>query len=425
MSEWTKLILVSPEWRLVTALAIGLLIGMERERKKGLDRARAAAGLRTFTLIALLGGAVTQTGYLALTVLAGTFVAAAALLGYALGDREDPGLTTEVAMVGTYMLGVLAQSQPVLAFATGVVTTVLLAARTPLHHFVRDLITERELHDGLAFFIAAAIVLPMVPNRTVDPFGLFNPFAYWRLAVVLMALSAAGHAGLRIFGARYGLSIAGLASGFVSSTVGIAAMGSRARADPKLSAASAAGASASVLGSFVFLAILLLTADPALVLRLTIPLTSAIVSMLFYSALLTRRGSVSDGASVEAGRAFDFRTVVTFTFVVGGFALLSSGLIARFGEAGVLAGAVATGLVDAHAASVSIATLVASQKMDSLSGALAIVLAISANMAIKVPAAFALGPRPFAVRVSLGLLILQLALWGGFLLGVQLWNTPN
>jgi uncharacterized membrane protein (DUF4010 family) len=202
-------------------------------------------------------------------------------------------------------------------------------------------------------------------------------------------------------------------------------MGSRAKADPKLSAASAAGASASILGSIVFLATLLLAADPALVLRLTIPLASAIVCMAFYSAILTERGSSSDGASVEAGRAFDFRTVVTFTFVVGGFALLSTGLLARFGEAGILAGAIATGLVDAHAASVSIATLVASAKLDSLSGALAIILAISANMAVKIPAAFALGPRPFAIRVSLGLLILQVALWGGFLLGAQLWSPSK
>ena len=425
MSDWTKPFLALPEWRLVIALAIGLLIGMERERKKGQGKGRAAAGLRTFTLIALLGGVAAQTENSALTVLAGVFVAAAALLGYALGDREDPGLTTEVAMVATCMLGVLAQSQPLPAFATGVAMTVLLAARTPLHHFVRDLITEQELNDGLGFFIAAAIVLPMLPDRAVDPYRLFNPFAYWRLAVVLMALSAAGHAGLRILGPRYGLTVTGLAAGFVSSTLGIAAMGSRARADPKLAAAAAAGASASILGSTIFLAILLFTADPDLVLHLLIPLASAIVFMLLYAAILTRRVSASDGQSVDAGRAFNLRTVVTFALFVGGFAILSAGLLARFGDAGIFAGALATGLVDAHAASISIATLVASARLDSLSGALAIVMAISANMAIKIPAAFALGPRSFAIRVSLGLLILQAALWGGLFLGAHLWSPST
>src|SRR5262249_58917361 len=115
----------------------------------------------------------------------------------------------------------------VMALGAGVAVALLLAIRTTLHHFARDVLTEREFFDGLIFFIAAAVVLPLLPNRPIDPFGLFNPFALWRLMVVLMALSAAGYITLRLVGPRYGLAIAGFASGFVSSTACIAAMGGR------------------------------------------------------------------------------------------------------------------------------------------------------------------------------------------------------
>src|SRR5262249_40463800 len=154
----------------------------------------------------------------------GVFTGSAALLGYWLGDRTDPGLTTEVALMAAFVLGVLAQTQPFLALGAGVTVTMLLAVRTTLHHFARDVLTERELVDGLIFFVPAVAVLPLLPNRPIDPFALFNPFALRRLAVVLMALSAAGYIALRLAGPRYGLAIAGFASGFVSSTACIAAM---------------------------------------------------------------------------------------------------------------------------------------------------------------------------------------------------------
>jgi uncharacterized membrane protein (DUF4010 family) len=196
-NELSPVLFERPDWRLLIALAIGLLIGVERERRKGEGEARAPAGLRTFVLVALLGGLAAQTGGNFLVVLAGAFTAAAALIGYALGDRRDPGLTSEVALVVTYVLGVLAQSKPVLALEVSVVVTALLAYRIQLHRLARDVLTERELLDGLTLAMAALVVWPLLPNRPIDPYGLINPFALWRLAVVLMGLGALGYIGQR------------------------------------------------------------------------------------------------------------------------------------------------------------------------------------------------------------------------------------
>jgi uncharacterized membrane protein (DUF4010 family) len=202
-----------PEWPLLVALAIGLLIGLERERRKGEGTSRSPAGLRTFALVGLLGGVTALSGDVAFVVIAGAFVALGALTAYGLGDRKDPGLTGEVTLVATFSLGVLAQTRPVVAFETGVVIAALLAFRVQLHTFVRKRISDQELLDALTFAVAAVVILPLLPNRAVDPFGLLNPFTLWRLAVVAMALSFLGYGAQRLLGGRNGLLVAGLAAG--------------------------------------------------------------------------------------------------------------------------------------------------------------------------------------------------------------------
>jgi len=418
MNDWVKIASASPEWQLLTAFAIGLLIGVERERHKGSGPTRGAAGLRTFALVALLGGLSAQTGWLGLTLFCGLFIAAGALLAYWLGDRRDPGLTTEVAMVATFVLGFLTRTQPVLALSTAVVVTALLAIRDPIHRFVRDILSEQELQDGLAFFIAAVVVLPMLPDRTVDPFGLFNPHQLWRLAVVLMGLSAAGHGAVRFLGPRLGLIAAGIGSGFISSSAAIATMGSRARKETPSAVACATGAAASLVGSTAYLLALVLAADPEILRRLIIPVGFAITATTIYCAVLSWRGHSIESPNLAPGRAFDMGTVLLFAFFVGLFSILSTGLTFWIGKSGMFAAALATGLADVHAAAASIATLVAAGKIDGASGALAILCALSANMIAKIPLSFVVGPRPFAVRVAAGLIILLSALWSGY--G---WNT--
>src|SRR5438477_10073674 len=193
-----------PEWPLLIALAVGLLIGADRERRKNEDCSHRPAGVRTFTLVAVLGGAAAAIGH-GMEILAGVFVAVGALAGFALRGRADRDLTTEVALVVTFMLGVLAHGQPLLALELGVLVAALLAYRVQIHHLVSDILTEQELLDGLAFAIAAAVVLPMIPNRPLDALGVFNPYTLWRLLVVVMALSGVGYAAQRLVGGSSGL----------------------------------------------------------------------------------------------------------------------------------------------------------------------------------------------------------------------------
>ena len=406
--------LASTAWRLLVALAIGLFIGTERERRKGEGATRGAAGLRTFALVSLLGGIAQQLDSPVLLALAAAFVGLAAVASYWLGDRKDPGLTTEVTLMVTFLLGVLAQTRPMPALGTGIVVTLLLAVKMPLHRLVREVLSERELGDGLIFSIAALVVLPMLPDRTVDPLGLINPFAFWRMAVVLMGLSAAGYVAMRTLGPRYGAAIAGFASGFVSSTASIAAMGGKARSDETLSTSCASGAMASIVGSLVFLVSLVATADLDVVKILMKPLAAAILPTLGYTLALTgfARNETNDAGA--SGKAFDVVTVATFSAVVLVFALVSTELVLWLGPYGMVGSAAATGLIDVHAAAVSVATLIASGKVTAATGAISIIVALSANMLSKIPAAFAFGPKRFSVMVGIGLVVLLCGLWSGF-----------
>lgn len=404
-----------PEWPLLTALAIGLLIGLERERRKGGGSTRSAAGLRTFGLVGLLGGVAAMVGNAGLVLLAGGFVALGALAAYWLGDRKDPGLTGEVALVVTYALGVLAQTRPAVAFEAGVVVATLLAFRVQLHRFVRDRITGQELLDALTFAIAAIVILPLLPNRPVDPFGLLNPFTLWRLAVVAMGLSFLGYVAQRLLGGRYGLLVAGLAAGLVSSTAAVAAMGARAKAQPDSAAASAVGAIASMIGSLGYLVAIMGAVSPQLIVALAIPLGLAALLMLAYATWLVRRTPMTaNGDSV--GRAFNGGAVLLFVTLVGAFSLVAELLIRWLGARGALIGAAVMGLADAHAASVSMATLQAGGRVALTAAAIGVALTLTTNMAVKVPTAFVTGGRVYGRQVTIGVVLLLTGLWAGLLL---------
>ena len=399
-----------PEWPLLIALAIGLLIGMDRERRKGEEGDRHPAGLRTFALVALLGATTAMIGDSRLVVLAGAFVALATLAGYVMGDRKDPGLTGEAALVLTFVLGVLAWSRPALAFEIGVVVAALLAFRVQLHRLVRERISERELLDLLTFAIAAAVILPVLPNRAIDPFGLLNPFTLWRLAVVAMGLSALGYAAQRLVGARFGLLVAGL----LSSTVAFAAMGARARAEPALARSGAAGAVASMIGSLAYLAALV-GAVSLEVLRLLAPsLGLAVVLLLAYAAWLVRGAPKTPDDALPQGRAFNWTGVFLFVILVGGFSLAADGLNRWLGVTGALIGATVMGLADAHAASVSMAALNAGGQLTTPAAATAILLTLTTNMAVKIPTAFLAGGRDYGLRASVGVVLVLVAIWAAW-----------
>lgn len=388
---------------LAVALGVGLLVGVERERRKGEGPGRGAAGVRTFALIALAGAVAERLGGVGVAI-AGGFTALAALASYRRGGSRDPGLTTEVAMLVVFLLGVLAMREVMLAAGLGVTVTLLLSAKSRVHRFVSQVLTEQELHDALLLAAAAAIVLPLLPDRSVDPWQVLNLRKLWLLAVIVMAINAAGHVALRAFGARKGLLLAGLAGGFASSAATIASMGARAKQDPRLATACAGGGMASNVSTIVQLAVIAGTLSPALLRAMWVPLLASggtIVLFALGAAWATRKLAVDD-ADI-AGRAFEPKHALAFVAMVATVVLLSAAVVAWLGDAGLEWSLAISGLADAHAAAASAAQLVAAGRFAPHAAVPAVALALATNSLTKVILAFVTGGRAYGWRLLPGI----------------------
>jgi uncharacterized membrane protein (DUF4010 family) len=211
-----------------------------------------------------LAGAVAQSLNLPwITLVAAALVAGLAVVSHLKDRSKAPGVTTEIALFVTFLLGVLAVDHPVVAAASGVVVAGLLVAREPLQRFSTQILTEQELRDALVLCGAALVILPLAPNQPLAWLGGVNPRIVWLLVVLIMGVQSFGHIALRLFGARLGLPLSGLVAGFVSSTATIAAMGARARKQPEVRTACIAAAWFSTVSTALQIGLIALVLQPA------------------------------------------------------------------------------------------------------------------------------------------------------------------
>lgn len=400
---------MEPAWAgLVTALGLGLLIGIERERHKIESNHHLAAGARTFTLISLVGALTAIVG--TPTVVAGAlFVGLAALVSYRSSQATDPGLTTEIAMFATFLLGVLSMSNALLAASLSAGVALILAAKTRLHGFIRQTLSEQELHDGLLLLGMVLIVLPLLPDRALDPWGVFNLQKLGRLMVLVMTINALGYIGQRALGSRLGLPISGFAGGFISATATIAAMGTHSRTHSNERAGALAAALLANIATILQIAIVLGLLAPALLNALKYALllsgfTAAIIGSL--AGWHAWRKQDDDLFNRNRGRAFDLRSALIFVCVIVIILLASALLSNRFGQEGAILAAGLAGFADAHAPTASMAQISNAGNIDRYHAMLAIGLALATNSVSKVIVAFLNGGRSFGIWILGGMLVI-------------------
>jgi len=395
------------------ALGIGLLIGVEREksRQSGIP---VVAGARTFTLVALLG-AVSQT-------LGGEWLVVAAMLAVGLlalaAQRgkvaEHPGLTTEIALLVTTLLGAFAMHNARFAAALGVTVTVLLASRGWLHAWIEHKLTAQEISDALLLLSAALVVLPLMPDRALDPWGTLNPRTLWTVVVVVMAVNSAGYIALRAFDNRIGLPLAGFLAGFVSSVATHGSMGHRTRAEPRLARAAVAGAALSSVATVAQLSLVLAVTNVQLLRAVALQLSLAGAVAVIYGGIFTiraLRGEVTE--DLPAGRAFQPRTAALFALVLTSVLILVAAVNHWLGASGGVLAAALVGFADTHSAAVACATEATSGLMDLRTAEIALLLAFTTNSATKVGAAYFSGGPRFALLILPGLALMVLLAWAG------------
>ena len=386
----------------VYALAIGLLLGGERERSH--QGKREALGVRTFALLALLG---TVSADLGDWVVIGVLVAVAALLtvGYLNTNEEDPGTTTEVAALATYLLGVLCFTDSALAALLAIVIAVVLISKQRLHSFVRNAVSDVELEDAVKFLVVAFVVLPLLPNRSLGPYGVLNPSRIWFIVVLLTGISWVGYIAVRVLGPGRGLLATGFASGFVSATAATASMGRTSRGADGF-AAAIAGAQIASVATFVQLGVIVFFVSRTVAVHLVLALVAGVAVLLVSSISVYRRARhVAPVQTKPAGEhAFAIWPAIVLAVILTGATLVGRWGAAVLGSAGAVLAFGVAGLADAHGGSLSAATLYAHGNLGLTTTLIAIGAAFGANTLVKIVVAYVTGGSRFGTRFLIGVL---------------------
>ena len=396
-------------WNFATALLIGALIGIERERHKQLLAHPEIAGLRTFVLFALFGA---LSGWMTLVLgspwilAAGLLVAAATIIaGYVLAVRNNPdglGLTTEVAAIATFLLGALAaHGQRELTAGLGVIVAAVLAYKQPLHGFVSRLDSE-DVYAGLRLLIATFIVLPLIPTKPIDPWGALNLHSLWLLVLLISGLSLAGYILTRMLGAHRGLPLTGLSGGLVSSTAVTLAF-ARQSHESQYAGARAALASGVLLSwtvSFIRVAIEVLVVNRALLPQLLPPLVAmALVAAAFGGWYLRQAGNVVVAHDVQLRNPFSLTSAMKFAALFAAVLLVVAIVRTHAPESGLYFVAALAGTTDVDAITLSMAQYARSGSAQV--AATAITIAALSNTLVKTGMVMVLGTRELRTSILL------------------------
>ncbi len=395
------------------ALGVGLAIGLERERSHA-DNAELPAGMRTFAIAALAGAiaASLPIPFAVPTVLLAVAVLAA--MGYHHSANVDPGVTTELALVVTTLLGAYAVSAPGMAAGLGAALLALLYAKAGLHRFARTMITQRELADLLILAVAALLIWPAVPDRAMGPLNAWNPHTLWLVVLLIMLTGNTGHFAARWFGERIGLPLAGLFGGFASSTATITAMAARVRKDHRPVNGAVAAALLSNVATLVQMLLLISAINIDLLRLLAGPLAMGVMATVAWSALWIWRDSEPRQQAQEDSTSFiNWSVAIGFALWTAALLLAVAAAHTWFGTAAVAAVTVFGAFADVHAATASVATQVAGHALQPSTAGLLVMLALTANTFSKVVVAIS-GGRAFAGKVIAGLMTMLLSSWAVF-----------
>lgn len=396
---------------IATALGCGLLIGIERERRKKESDIGAFAGMRTFALVALLGALLHRIGTPWLEACGGLLIVLLIAIAYAHSESEDVGITTEVSLFVTYIIGITAAVDAASAAAIAVVVVALLLTRTRLHQFATETLTRVEVRDGIILLAIALIVLPLLPDQEVRALGAINPYRVGMVVVTLLSIQTVAHIALRTVGERIGGALSGFLSGFVSSTATFAAMAARARDSPSSATSFVSGALLSQIASMVQLTALVALLNPALLWRASLSMAWGGAVILVASIWMLRRAVTADpGSVVKAKRMFNPLATLAFVALLTLFTLILSWANDVFGREAANATATLAALIDLHAASAAVLSMGINEQLSVEATLTALLLMLSVNAAAKAVISFG-GGKAFCLRVATVLSVTLLACW--------------
>jgi uncharacterized membrane protein (DUF4010 family) len=371
----------------LTALGIGLLLGLERERNP-----TAKAGLRTFALVALAGAAAATLADIydapsliaaGLAVLALTLIAAYYHQHDANLD-QDPGTTTIAAVIACYLLAALIMAGYArLAVMIAILATTLLYFKAELGGAARKL-ERRDLVSMLQFAVVTFVILPLLPDQSFGPYGAFNPRHIWLMVVLISGVSLGGYVALRVVGREHGAVLLGTFGGLVSSTATTLAYSRHAKTTSNMTGLAVSVISTANLVLLIRLALLAAVLAPAALAVLAPVLATALIGGSAAFLLGRKRhGARADLTVPEIRNPAELRTALGFAAFYAAILLLSAWLADLAGSMGVYAVALVSGLTDMDAITLSSIRLHGAGTLSSSQLAIAVWLALTGNVVFK------------------------------------------
>ncbi|WP_127600479.1 MgtC/SapB family protein [Nitratireductor alexandrii] len=386
------------------ALAIGLLVGLERgwRERDAPDHSRTA-GIRTFGIFGLLGGvfAALSAASGSNAVLVAGFIGFAFILAWYKAREsvhdEDYSVTSVVAGLGVFALGALAVAGDYRAAAAGGAALAgVLASREVLHGLLRRL-TWIELRSALILAVMTAVVLPLLPNRTIDPWGGLNLWEIWLFTVLVAAISFLGYIAIRLFGEARGLLVSTLAGAVVSSTAMTVAIARSAAKEGARPMPLAGAASLAAMVSILRVALVITLIEPSVFPTVAAPALAAALSFGACGMLLFRKGGKMGDA--PARNPFDLAPLLLFALFFGMVATAGAALSKISGISGLVATSSLSGALDVDVAVLGAIRLVGGS-IDATVAGQAVLAALAANAITRVALAAAVAPPRFSLALA-------------------------
>ncbi len=375
----------------LVALVIGLLLGIERERAAGKDNINIALGVRTLTIMSLLGAVLAAMDTSAMTTIIGLTVGGLLICSYIrkfLGsDYKLTGLTSEFTAITAFTLGYLAYSQSQIAVIIAIITLALLVLKDHVRSFARRKINDKEKSAAVVFLIIAFVVLPMLPDRYIDPLGLIHPAKIWLIFVFIVGIEFVSYIALRLLRGRLGIALSGFLGGLVSATATTLNLAKHTKNNPDarwpiLCALLLAEIASMLIQLFVIGAL-----APSYVLALSpvyiVPIMAVII-MAGLVYLFKMRGEKVKRLSLEPGNPITLKRSAGFALTIA-IVLIAVSIIAHlFADQGLYISSFIGGLVSARAVSIAIAGVVNASLVTIGPAMIGIVMAMMANAIFKI-----------------------------------------
>ncbi len=397
------------------AFAVGLVIGLQRERVYAVQGKPGPAGARTFPIVALFGGVTMLAGG---TTGAGPVLAAAALLcvgwlaalAYRRTSHQGVGITTEVLLLLTFALGAVSVAgHREVAAVVGAASVILVALKQRLHGFAGRLTDEDETAT-LKFIAVALLVLPFLPDAEFGPYGAVNPHDVGFMVVLVAGVSFVGYVAVKAVGPDRGLLLTGLLGGLVSTTATTASFARRSRETPELSAPLAIGTVAALAMLYPRVLVLVIAVDPSFGPTLW-PYLAAMAAVSVAVAgvgLLLERRRQRARAEVPLKNPFELAPALWFAAIYAVVVIVVRVASARFGSAGLYVAGAVSGTTDVDAITLTAARL-HSTGTSAVVLARTVTIAVISNTLVKTGIALFLGTAAFSRRVVAALLLTAVA----------------